>query len=166
MSQFDAKIIYIQGGNNTVADALSQLPSNEKSVHAEKSACHPYAFCDNNDTYGVVASISLPRVCGPWESATSPSSLPSSLDKACTTLKITADKEFLNSVKNGYKDDMWCKSLPSTNHSLSNLKFCDGLWYIGDRMIIPWTSNFCETLFALAHDVLRHFGFNKMYGSL
>lgn len=92
--------------------------------------------------------------------------LPASLDSACTTLKITADTEFLNSVKNGYKNDMWCKLLPSANHSFLNLKFCDGLWYIGDCLIIPHTANLCETLFALAHDVLRHSGFVKTYGSL
>ena len=61
---------------------------------------------------------------------------------------------------------MWCKSLPSANHSLSNLTFRDGLWYIGDCLIIPRTGNLCETLFSLAHDVLRHFGFDKTYGSL
>ena len=88
------------------------------------------------------------------------------LGSACTTLKITADTEFLISVKNGYKNDMWCKLLPSANHSFLNLKFCDGLWYIGDCLIIPHTANLCETLFALAHDVLRHSGFDKTYGSL
>lgn len=33
-------------------------------------------------------------------------------------------------------------------------------------MIIPQHSNVCESLFHLAHDVLGHFGFSKLYGSL
>jgi len=166
MSQFDAKIVYIKGDDNTVADVLSQLPSNNESVHLEKSARHLYTFCNDDETYGFVASIFLPEACGPWESATALSSLLVSLDNTCATLKITADKTFLNSVKDGYQDDMWCKSLPSANHSLSNLTFRDGLWYIGDHLIIPHTGNLHETLFALAHDVLGHFGFGKTYGSL
>jgi len=166
MSQFDVKIVYIKGDDNTVADALSRLPLNNESVHPEKSARHLYAFYDNDETYGFIASIFLPEACGPWESVTALSSLPVSLDNACATLKITADKTFLNSVKDGYQDDMWCKSLPSANHSLSNLTFRDSLWYIRDRLISPHTGNLRETLFALAHDVLGHFGFDKTYGSL
>ena len=56
--------------------------------------------------------------------------------------------------------------LPSAALSLSNLVLHDGLWYIGDRVIIPWTGNIREMLFSLAHDVLGHFGFHKTYGSL
>lgn len=57
MSQFNAEIIYIKGNDNTVADALSWLPTNKESIHADKLACYPYAFCDDDETYGVIASI-------------------------------------------------------------------------------------------------------------
>jgi hypothetical protein len=42
----------------------------------------------------------------------------------------------------------------------------DGLWYIGNHLVIPHTGNLREMLFRLAHDVLGHFGFDKTYGSL
>lgn len=37
---------------------------------AENSAQHPYDFCDNDDNEAVVASIMLPCLFSPWESAT------------------------------------------------------------------------------------------------
>lgn len=41
----------------------------------------------------------------------------------------------------------------------------NSLWYVGDRLIIPWTGSLPELPFQLAHDSLEHFRFNKMYGS-
>ena len=38
MSQFDAKIIYIKGKENTVADTLSHLPSSDALIKAETMA--------------------------------------------------------------------------------------------------------------------------------
>ena len=42
----------------------------------------------------------------------------------------------------------------------------DGLMYLGDHLIIPWHSDIQDTLFLLAHDLLRHFGFEKSYSAL
>jgi len=42
----------------------------------------------------------------------------------------------------------------------------DGLWYVGNRLVIPRTGDLREMLFQLAHDVLGHFGFDKTYASL
>ena len=57
MSQFDSKIIYIKGKDNTIADALSRLPCSSSSQEAEGSACHPYDFCPDDDSDGIVVSI-------------------------------------------------------------------------------------------------------------
>jgi len=76
MSQFDAKIIYIKGEENMVADALSCLPSHHSPfpspdtlIQTENTVCHPYHFCEDDDT-AMVMSIILPELCGPWESVT------------------------------------------------------------------------------------------------
>jgi len=82
------------------------------------------------------------------------------------TLKITADKTFLDAVQMGYTEDEWCKTLPSVLLSLPALVFHNSLWYISDHLVIPCTGKLQETLFTLAHDILSHYGFDKTYGSL
>jgi len=42
----------------------------------------------------------------------------------------------------------------------------NGLWYIGDCLLIPRVTAVRETLFRLAHDTLGHFGADKSYASL
>jgi len=42
----------------------------------------------------------------------------------------------------------------------------DGLWYVGNHLVIPHTGDLREMLFRLAHDILGHFGFDKTYASL
>ena len=42
----------------------------------------------------------------------------------------------------------------------------NGLWYIGDRLLIPCTGNICKKLFHLAHDACGHFGSDKSYAML
>ena len=173
MSQFDAKIVYIKGDDNTVADTLSCFPSSkplypspETLTKAESTARHPYDFCDDDDNSTMVASVVLPSLWGPWKSAMCLSTRIPFTRPICATLEITTDKMFLKAVRSGYKEDAWCKTLPTASVSWPDLAFRDGLWYAGNRLIIPRTSNLREALFMLAHDVLGHFGFDKTYRSL
>ena len=166
LSQFDAKIVYIKGANNTVADALSCLPTAMDSSMANTSARHPYDLCEDDDTLCIVASIFLSEPQGPWEMAKSLSSSRALTHSINATLKLTTDESFLQSVKAGYAEDAWCKTLPSATVSFPNLALWDSLWYIGDRLIILCAGNLRKLLFALAHDILGHFGFHKTYSSL
>jgi len=165
MSQFDAKIVYIKGEDNCMADALSRLPDNTVSSSVEQKMQHPYTFCEDDNAECMITSIALPTNYGPWESVKVLSASMLLLPTVNTTLKITADKTFLEAVKAGYADNEWCKTLPNATMSWPGLVLHDGLWYVGDCLIIPWTKNLCETLFTLAHNVLGHYGFDKMYGS-
>jgi len=166
MSQFDAKVVYIKGKENTVANALSHLPSPDVLTEAQNSVHHLYNFCDNDDDAATIVCVTLPCLWGPWESATHLSSHVPFVPLICSTLEIMADKSFLDDVRSGYIQDAWCKTLPATAVSWPELVFHDGLWYIGDRLIIPCSGNLQETLFMLAHDVIRHFSFYKTYSSL
>jgi len=166
MSQFDAKVMHIKGEENIVADALSRLASPDVLTEAQNSARHPYNFCDNDDDVATIACVTLPCLWGPWESVTHLSLRVPFVPSICSTLEITADKSFLDDVRSGYVQDKWCKTLPATAVSCPELVFHDGLWYVGDRLIILHSGNLWETLFMLAHDVIGHFGFYKTYSSL
>jgi len=163
MSQFDSKIIYIKGEDNTVADTLSRLPPSTSSSDAEASAQHSYTFCPDDDTDGMVASIFECDNPGPLDTAASLANTPCSIN---ATLKISADDSFLQEIIAGYTADPWCKTFPSAALSLLNLRLQDGLWYIGNQLIIPHVGNLRKTLFMLVHDTLGHFGFHKTHGSL
>ena len=166
MSQYDAKIVYVKGEDNTVADALSRLPSHATTDDAENSAHHPYDYCpDDIDSINIVASIFCPEFSTPQESAHSLAHGPT-LNSVNSILNISADTRLLQDIKSGYKEDTWCKRLPVATPSFLDLQLKDDLWYVGNRLIIPRTGNLRETLFQLAHNTLGHFGFDKTYGSL
>jgi len=139
LSQYDARIVYIKGKDNSVADALSHLPCDNNN--AETTAQHLYSFCEDDDTINAIACIYLLSLQGPWETATSLSTSPVALQTVNATLEITANKCLLEAIKAGYSDDAWCKTLSSASASLPALIFQDGLWYIGERLIIPRTGN-------------------------
>lgn len=65
MSQFNAKIVYIKGEDNSVTDALSCLPTaTAADSSAALNAAHaPYEFCPYNDNLCSVNMV-LPATCG------------------------------------------------------------------------------------------------------
>jgi len=54
MSQYNAKIIYVKGEDNTVADALSCLPM---FMNAEVNAKHAYSHCVDDKEGNMVTSL-------------------------------------------------------------------------------------------------------------
>jgi len=167
MSQYDAKIVYIKGDDNCVADALSQLLTEDTLTEVESIAQHPYSYCsDEDDTLHAMATLhSDYLVHTPMEAANSLADGPI-LSSVNTVLNISADKHLLLQIRNGYSEDPWCKKLSSAMQSWPQLRFDNDLWDVGNCLIIPRTGSLHEMLFQLAHDVLGHFGFDKMYGSL
>ena len=83
MADFDYKIIYIRGEDNSAADALSRMPDEEPSA--------------------VFAACALARTRSP---SPHPSQLPSA-----TTLTVSADESLLTSIKKGYSTDNFCMQL-------------------------------------------------------
>ena len=65
MSQYNAKIVYVKGEDNTVANALSQLPTYE---YAEARAKHAYSHCSTDEEDDIVALIFAPEN-GPYSTA-------------------------------------------------------------------------------------------------
>jgi len=81
------------------------------------------------------------------------------------TMTISADETFLNDVKKGYLEDNFVKKI-ATGTNVPGMHEENGLWYVGDRLIIPRTASCREDLFRLAHDSMGHFGTDKAYANL
>jgi hypothetical protein len=138
LSQFDMSIHYIRGEDNTVADALSRLPADA---------------CESVSEDVDVADSPLR-----WDSWLK-------VQTSCNAiLTISVDESFLNDVREGYKHDEFCQKLSSVK--MPGVHTEHGLWYLGDRLIIPRFGTLREDLFRLVHDCLGHFGSNESYANI
>ena len=81
------------------------------------------------------------------------------------TMTISVDQSFQNDVKRGYLEDNFVKKI-ATGTNVPGMHEENGLWYVGDRLIIPCTMSCREDLFHLAHDSMGHFGTDKAYANL
>lgn len=78
-------------------------------------------------------------------------------------LSITTDPSVLLAVQDGYLADEVCKKLIASPTSTHGVTTSNGLWYVRDCLLIPRMGNIREELFHLAHNVLGHFGADKLY---
>ena len=81
-------------------------------------------------------------------------------------LTITTDPSILHMIQSGYTVDEFCKKIIAAPHSMPGLSTLNGLWYIGDRLLILHMGTICEDLFWLTHDTSSHFGTDKSYATL
>jgi hypothetical protein len=82
------------------------------------------------------------------------------------TLSITTDPSVLCTIQEGYNTDDFCKKVIATADPMKGISQANGLWYIGDRLLIPRAGSIWEDLFRLAHDSSGHFGTDKSYATL
>ena len=136
MSQYDAKIVYVKGEDNTVADALSHVSNKmTPSTKGTVTAGSMYAYCqgDEDDMDEMM----------PNKLETSPLSAVCTLASreptlVCATFSITADKALLGQIKNSYKEDHWIQdTLIKAKGSVLGIQHANGLWYVGERLIVP-----------------------------
>src|SRR5271155_1742553 len=59
--------------------------------------------------------------------------------------------------------DTWVQALIANKSSFPNLIDQGGLWFMGERLIVPNIGHLRETLFRVVHNVFGHFGFDKSY---
>lgn len=164
MAQFEAKIIYLKGTSNTVADSLSRYPTVSSSSLAELTA--PFIFDDSDNLDPIctlfwledVSSTSFGGANGLSRTPVAVNILPA----VATILSITTDSSLLKQIREGYSTDPWCQKLLSASKGMTAVENKNGLWYL----IIPRVLKIRECLFRLAHDALGDFGFDKSYAAL
>src|ERR1700678_1193859 len=170
LSQYDGKIVYIKGDDNSVADALSRIPPDTthislSSEDAEKKALPVFhdAFFDRKIA-SILSINSLHHLSEGSPSFISAVTPPPSIKPLI--LSITADTQLLNEIKEGYLHDPFISSLKDALPGTSFISQRNGFWFSGNRLIIPNVPHIREALFFLAHDALRHFGADKSYAAL
>ncbi|KAJ8481084.1 hypothetical protein ONZ51_g6252 [Trametes cubensis] len=149
LAQYDFRIHYLPGEDNVATDALSRVRLDDSlgppgTLLADSSEVRALAFA--------CAALTSPA-------HTEPTTTPSG------TLRVATDPAWLQSIRDGYTNDSYCRRLLENTGSLG-IKHTDGLLYVGDRLVIPRVASLRESLFCCAHDALGHFGFDKSYAAL
>ncbi|RXW14484.1 hypothetical protein EST38_g11370 [Candolleomyces aberdarensis] len=175
LCQYDGKIVYVKGDENVAADALSRTVFVKDSLSAQERAQSLLGGGIDDDENCAVCLVQSSPVspllgCGPMMSCDVPvdeivvaaTSGGSRLQK----LAARIDDSFLGLIRDGYKTDPWCQRLSRVQASLPGLTLTDGLWFIGERLVIPQVAKVRAKIFHLAHDMLGHFGLRKSYGAL
>jgi hypothetical protein len=88
-----------------------------------------------------------------------------------TMFTIDRDPKLFMKIHKGYSQDSWCAAiLDNLKHGMIDskldIKFCNGLLFIGSRLVILKCLDLQESLFHLAHNHLGHFRGEKTYTSL
>ena len=154
LSVYDCKFIYVRGEDNTIADALSRYPHTTSENVAQSSSQHPHINF-NKENLVVLKRSSISPL----------SSIAALTDSTVqrTKIEFAIDDHTISKLRDDYQTNPWCKKLISASRGMPNLTIKNGLWFLGDRLIIPAE---CEVLFRLAHDSLGHFGFHKTYENI
>ena len=63
------------------------------------------------------------------------------------TFSALPDAELLKAIKSGYDTDKWCKHLIVAAPGMQGVTKWDGLWFIGDHLVVPRVNSVHEYLY-------------------
>ena len=129
MSQYNAKIMYIKGEDNTVADALSHLPttlfpSGETTICTARA---PYNYCPDDDTD---CTMTINAVLLLTAHALAETDI-ASTQAVTAMLFISQVPELCTAIIDSYKTDTWCKKLCSAAPGMPTVQEREQLMFIG-----------------------------------
>lgn len=140
-SQYDYKIEYVPGPDNSVADALSRIADGEPATPlmcAAALACKP--------------KHSIPTCTSVLDLSAMDIFIPPVQAYSAATLSITADRKLLSTIHRGYEDNFFCQSIINNLGSTPGAERIRDLIYMSGRLLIPCSGTARETLLRLAHD--------------
>jgi hypothetical protein len=129
MSQYDCKIVYIKGDENTVADALSHT-----DFDPDMHATIPYP------PQPEVVALLLPEDNDPLSCAqvlADPATNTIHVHVIVSTLSITTDAGLLSCIQGNYIEDPWCKNLLDAEFFPHGIHKTNGLLYMGGQADCP-----------------------------
>lgn len=90
----------------------------------------------------------------------------SNTSKTDEVRQVIVDDTLIKNMREAYAKDPWCKQLMLAAWGMPKIRVKDGLWFMGNHLIIPGGCTAREDIFWMAHNALSHFGFYKTYGFL
>jgi hypothetical protein len=112
MAQFNAKIVYVKGDQNTAADGLSRILVSE-CIDQMSEFADDIADC----CCGAILPQRLLSPTSKTQVLETVAALAESEEEdpifTAVVLDVTMDNELLQKIKSGYKEDSWCRKLTS-----------------------------------------------------
>ena len=165
MSQYDGKIVYIKGNQNSIADALFWIPTTlvdttENALKADSLARS--IFHDVHIDGKIAAILETPEI-ETLEMAGVLAATTVQEAASPTVLSIKHDERLIMEIKEGYKSDPFTKALEDASPGMNIITRKDGFWFIGERLVVSHLPHIHEMLFQMAHNSLGYFGAHKSY---
>ncbi|KAG6839279.1 hypothetical protein C0991_004170 [Blastosporella zonata] len=134
LSQFDCKIVYLKGKDNSVADALSQLPT--LTTDTDTIAIEEARLVDIDKLTSVAVILDVGSTSSTaLETATQLAATSSDVgvtspERQGKATKIAIKDGLLHDIGAGYKTDPWFTLLASAATGMKNVEQVHGLWFI------------------------------------
>ncbi len=186
LGQYDFTITYLKGADNSVADALSQLPPPPPD-HGPSPSSPDIPLSPGSSPPPppyTIAALRLLRCVSRSLVRAHPAGLPAITIAPVQTLSVASNPDWLCRIRDGYTHNKWCLRFLCTlspgspdplvplraglldGSSSAGISVIDSLLFAGDRLCIPRVPDIREALYRLAHGSMGHFGSDKSYALL